>query len=109
MVMIKYKRSNSSVTLSIFLDDMILYRVSSLCLSMQLIYMCRASYSLQNQINSNDSTVLETVMPRPPMAKPLIFVLYMNVGIMWVQRSLTCKLLQILSILRILLTFQTTK
>ena len=61
MVMIKYKRSNSSVTLSIFLDDMILYRVSSLCLSMQLIYMCRASYSLQNQINSNDSTVLETV------------------------------------------------
>ena len=30
------------------------------------------------------------------MAKPLIFVFIMNVGIMWVQRSLTCKLLQIL-------------
>ena len=49
------------------------------------------------------------LMHRPPVAKPLISVLYMNVSIMWVLRSLTCKLLQICSILRILLIFQSTK
>ena len=40
-------------------------------------------------------------MARPPIAKPLILVLYMNVSIMWVLRSLTNKLLQIFSILKI--------
>ena len=47
--------------------------------------------------------IWNSLMPRPPTAKPLISVLYMKVSIMWVLRSLTNKLLQIFSILRILL------
>ena len=93
----------------IFSDDMILYRVSSLC------YKCNLS-TVQSFLSTTTPDkfkwihcIQNRLMHRPPIAKPLISVLYMNVSIMWVLRSLTCKLLQICSILRILLIFQSTK
>ena len=89
----------------IFLDDMIFNIQSQFNLLINVTYLGVQSFLFIIKLDKFKliHCIWNSLMPRPPIAKPLISVLYMKVSIMWVLRSLTNKLLQIFSILRILL------